>query len=128
MFNVLIHNVGSGPAVNVIPYSRTSLQQDTSGVSEGAAIVQFNDYLKTMRMTGHLLVNQAAEFMTARGPLLSAQDIDDIVHARKTIFVVGSISFQDDFGQHSQHLCYLFQVPTVRVQIWGGCDKWNDEQ
>lgn len=125
-FNVALVNVGSGSAMNTLPFARSSIQLDASEASQDAAIAQFESYSRAHDGgTGSIATKGDRSFITASGPVLSSQDIDDIKHLRKYIFVTGAIQFRDDYGSHTQHLCvYLDPQPN---EVWDRCKKWNDE-
>jgi hypothetical protein len=78
-------------------------------------------------------------FVTAAGDILSSEDYDSLIHDRRKVFVVGKITYADDFGSHEDDVCEAIQpqialppdiVPNkISVQvIWGGCSIFSGEK
>lgn len=127
-FNINYENVGSGPAVNAALSGRASLQVDASSASEDAAIADFQVRLKVSPPSQILVAKGETGYFTAHGPSVSATDRDDVINSIKVIYVVGAISFSDDFGTHVQHICRHMEPPNVSsIETWAACSKWTDE-
>ncbi len=133
-FNVAYKNTGSGTAHNVTFQGRSTLQPDGSLANQRRAISEFKEWVETsIDVDGGttLLTKDSPEvFATARGPILSPEDLASLRAGRRTVIVVATISFTDDFGNHVRNVCYILQQPLQAgpAQVFGSCREHNSEE
>lgn len=137
-FNVCKTNVGTGTAYAVDNRAMVTIEDDASEESQQAAVARFKRWFSTGPRSSATDPKGSQAFFTAHGPILSPEDRDNLIHGRRTLFVVGAIRFQDDFGTHELHICKFLQSqatppempdfihPQV-LEIWHGCDEWDGE-
>jgi hypothetical protein len=123
-------NVGTGPSINTDSYSRSFIQGDESRRSADDAIAQFKEYARNRTVgTDNVPKGATGYYMVAQGNVLSDQDVLDLVHNVRVMYVVGTIKFKDDFGHHTQYICKTLQRPvSANGASWGTCGIWDDEE
>jgi hypothetical protein len=127
---VFFKNVGTGPSINTDTYSRLIPEEDESKHSSDDAIGRFKEYEKIRDIgTNNIPKDEPGHFMVARGPILGHDDVTNLVSGVRTVYLVGTINFKDDFGSHTQFICKVLEKP-VRPDManWGTCGKWDDEK
>ncbi|RPI71724.1 MAG: hypothetical protein EHM38_03375 [Geobacteraceae bacterium] len=129
-------NVGDGTAHNTIVESYAVLKNDDSLISQQQAVTEFHEQLK--KRIWNEGWSQAKEHelwsTTKGGAIISAEDRDNILSGKRTVFLIGLIEFMDDFGKHSQQFCWLLQPSSsskdgnrLKNAIPGGCNIHNRE-
>jgi hypothetical protein len=128
-FNVLYTNVGPGVAVNVA-YRRAALvEPNISPTSENDALAQFDKMKLSEPAQGrNTLTKDDKAWVTASGPIVSPEDYDNFVYGRRVAYVIVELSYYDDSGDHTRHLCIALEPPQPGgVMIWDYCGNYNDE-
>lgn len=129
-FNVVYTNVGSGVAVNSRCYKAAFVEPDISPSSQADALAQF-EKMKAVEpgfATGTLTKGESG-FVSAKGPILSPEDYNNLVFGRRVLYVVVETAYNDDSGQHTRQMCRALQPPQPGgVLIWANCDNFNDEK
>jgi hypothetical protein len=129
--DVGFEDVGSGPSINTDTFSRLILEDDESVHSAEEAVSKFAEYKKTRTDIGTDTIPKGGKgyVMPARGPILSGPEIVNIFRGIKTVYLVGAIRFEDDFGWHLHEICKVLEKP-VRADgaTWGTCGRRDGEK
>lgn len=141
-FALVTQNVGNGSAYDFDLKGRSYLEPDKTPASQKDAVKQFNEWLQSGSIpTVHLTLPKGEKgFTSADGVILSPEDIENIKHDRRTVFIVGRVVFKDDFGfgSHTNDYCAYFLPqlkPTASVpgseghlQVLEKCLEHNSER
>jgi hypothetical protein len=137
-FNVYIKNVGSGSAYNAEMNVRSFIEPDLSLTSQHEAISEFQTWLALQPHHSITWPKDFEMFNTAAGAVLSPEDYSNLTTDRRTVFVIGKVTFDDDFGSHEFDVCQMMQpqekysagAPTISLvhEIWGTCDSFSGEK
>jgi hypothetical protein len=82
-----------------------------------------------MKAGGSTIPKDEMHFFTAEGPILSPEDLDNILNGRRIVTLVFELSFADDYGTHSVEGCEMLEAPQVsNVPTWISCEEHNGEK
>jgi hypothetical protein len=128
--NVHFKNVGSGPATNANHVGRVYIEPDESVSSGHDAVVQFDRWekLQPPRARGTIAKDETG-FITAQGDIVTPEDFKNVTLGRRTVFLVGTFWFDDDFGSHYHNFCWLLEPPREGGHVIPqGCREHTDEK
>jgi len=115
-FNVFVKNVGNGSAYNVEEQFRSFIKPDISRGSQQSAVTDFQSWVAVQPHNSRSWPKDDTELSTAWGEILSPEDYSNLTTGRRTVFVIGKVTFADDFGSHEFDICRVIQpqgsVPT----------------
>ena len=125
-----LEDVGTGPSINSDTYSRTFIEDDNTKINSADAVERFKPFWAAHDVGANPIPKgQKGVFMTAQGPVLGVDDVNNIMNNIKVVYVIGRIDFKDDFGKHTQNICKYLQRPvSSQTMIWGTCGMSEDEQ
>jgi hypothetical protein len=129
--NLYYVNVGSGPAANFTGLGRVYIEPDEALSSTRDAVDKFNQWFNrenpVLSMTT-VPPNQLAYF-TANGDIVTPDDLDNITHGRRVLYLVGILKFDDDLSSHIHNVCWLLRPPQVGgIIIPELCKEHTDEK
>ena len=141
-FNVFLKNVGNGSAYNVEEHLRSFIKPDTSRGSQQEAVADFQSWLLVQPHNSKSWPKDNAQFSTASGEVLSPEDYSNLTTGRRTVFVIGKVTFNDDFGSHELDICQALlpqesippgAFPSLHVsvpiqEIWSDCETFDSEK
>lgn len=141
-FNVFAKNVGNGSAYNAEEHFHSFVKPDNSASSESDVVKDFKSWLLVQPHNSRTWPKDSESFSTAAGDVISPEDYSNLTTGRRTVFVIGNLTFDDDFGSHEFDVCQVIQkqmelppdfLPgfnkvTVPTEIWGFCSIFNGEK
>ena len=122
-------------AYNAIFEGRTVLKTDYSPYSEKESIEEFEKWLQARPIEeGSSLPKDNRAWATAKGAILTPEDLNNLASGRRVVYVVGILRFRDDFGKHTLRICRYLQPPEptrsggrIVFGTWAYCSRYNDE-
>jgi hypothetical protein len=140
-FNVRIKNVGNGSAYNLERHFRSFIGPDISVGSQREAVSKFQAWLPVQPHNSTSWAKDYEVFDTAWGEIMSPEDYSNVTtNNRRTVFVIGKVTFDDDFGPHEFDVCRVLQpqdsVPIsaspsphiIAQETWGTCGILEGEK
>ncbi|HXF14990.1 MAG TPA: hypothetical protein VN517_17690 [Terriglobales bacterium] len=128
LLDINYHNVGTGTAYNFLHAERAYIENDDSLISQKKAVETFKSDLTKPTATGTTVSKDEQGFITAWGPMLSPEDVDNLQRGRRVALAVGEMRYEDDFGSHDKTICFMVQPPPGSPIIFKNCDgQYNQE-
>lgn len=129
-FNVTSKNVGDGSVTKSWAASRSFIQNDISDLSATLSIDEFYKWIDLIPKTNvdKALHPSDERFNTARGPILSADDVEHLKSKARVAYVVSVVMFEDSTGRYTQEKCAALQTPVFGAAVWKNCGTHNSER
>jgi hypothetical protein len=128
LLNIYYQNVGTGTAYNFLHAERAYIENDDTIISQRKAVETFRYDLSKPAATGSTVSKEEKGFITAWGPVLSPEDVDNLQQGRRVAIAVGEMRYEDDFGSHDKTICFMVQPPPGATVILKNCDGQYDQE